>query len=108
VEQKQMSTQIHTPGPWEATPKCRSEKIKNRWKMLPSHSVWSEKDTIWIADRVDNPADARLIAAAPDMLAALKAAQFAFGFGSSATLQQQQDAAEAITAAIIKAEVAVK
>jgi hypothetical protein len=55
-------------------------------------------------------ANARLIAAAPDMLTALKLAQFAFGFGSSATLQQQQhstyllqDAAEAITAAIAKA-----
>src|SRR6266446_1074876 len=38
--------------------------------------------------------EARLIAAAPKMLAALKLAQFAFGFGSSATLQQQQEAAE--------------
>lgn len=38
-----------------------------------------------------------------DMLAALKGAQFAFGFGSSATPKQQQAVAEAITAAIAKA-----
>jgi hypothetical protein len=39
-----------------------------------------------------------------EMLAALKAAQFAFGFGSSATPEQQQKAAEQITAAIRRAE----
>ncbi len=42
--------------------------------------------------------------AGPEMLEALKAAGFVFGLGSSATPQQQQDAAERITAVIAKVE----
>jgi hypothetical protein len=78
----------HTPGPWEYDGKFSIG--------IPHKDGWTGFLT--------NPEDARLIAAAPEMLEALKAAQFAFGFGSSATPQQRQDAAEAITAAIAKAE----
>ena len=49
-------------------------------------------------------ANARLIAAAPELLAALKAMDKAFGFGSAATLDEQERACRASSTAIAKAE----
>ncbi len=55
-------TSKHTPGPWHLDPHTQSD-VWARGHSYPSH----------IADVASgNPADARLIAAAPDMLAALR------------------------------------
>ena len=81
----------HTPGPWKAHDNEEH-----------GYSIEAGQNGI-IAEFLDE-GDACLIAEAPNMLKTLRLAQFAFGFGSSATLEQQQEAAEAITAAIAKVE----
>jgi len=65
----------YTPGPWKVAP------IKDE-ASYPT-SIWAQGGAIWIAemkDRAlmrDNP-NARLIAAAPDLLAALKRAFYSW------------------------------
>ena len=54
-----MTTQ-HTPGPWNVSPPC---------KLSPRYSVYHNGPLVY----VERGEDARLIAAAPDLLAALEA-----------------------------------
>jgi hypothetical protein len=65
----------------------------------PNHPIVKTRELMERMERLE-----RLERKGPQMLAALKQAQFAFGFGSSATPEQQQQAAEAITKAILAAE----
>ncbi len=65
----------HTPGPWESDESLRSIKVKGRWESIPTWTIWPcdlDNGVRWIAQHIDSTADARLIAAAPDLLAALK------------------------------------
>ena len=56
----------HTPGPWTA-------KIYERHHVVVIHSgAWDEVATVDLAAMPDAEADARLIAAAPDLLALLE------------------------------------
>ena len=53
-----MAKQGHTPGPWEAK---RGED--------PQWNVWAEKQAVACTAHGNDEANARLIAAAPDLLA---------------------------------------
>lgn len=64
----------HTPGPWEIGPECNGDKPEDAIGVLGSDDyivadVW--RDVEELAIRAD--ANARLIAAAPELLEALKA-----------------------------------
>ena len=61
-----MSAQ-HTPGPWFAT------KVSDYNKIACIGRAWNISTILPLADFGDVDADARLIAAAPEMLAALQA-----------------------------------
>jgi hypothetical protein len=52
-----------TPGPWTVAP----------FTSNPQHSSVAARDDVTVAEVFDRPADARLIAAAPDLYAALEA-----------------------------------
>jgi hypothetical protein len=56
----------HTPGPWKAVYLAETQYIADRWE------VQYGNDGECIAEFVHEPADARLIAAAPEMLAMLE------------------------------------
>lgn len=64
----------HTPGPWDVAPSGYRVMSANR--VVEGRTIWG----VYICDTANNPktrtpenaANARLIAAAPDMLAALK------------------------------------
>lgn len=59
-----MSNTKHTPGPWKSNPYVHS--------MIHGFAVYSDKSCVdKIADDIKREADARLIAAAPEMLEAL-------------------------------------
>lgn len=66
----------HTPGPWEVGQQRRFEELTPRWIIRPEgefpHGLWIA-DGGWIGHE-ETEANARLIAAAPDLLAALKEA----------------------------------
>lgn len=82
--------QAHTPGPWEG------------WEVHPpkSFKIYS-KQTV-VAEGVQGAADALLICAAPDMLAALRTAAEYFEILSSENMIAS-DALETVQAAIAKA-----
>lgn len=71
----------HTPGPWFVCGDPGRESKNPYWR--EGRRIGSAPQGTWVADVADfrcesqSRADARLIAAAPDMLAALKAAQSA-------------------------------
>jgi len=78
-----MTTQ-HTPGPWEV-----------------GYCTWNDEGNVCYELRgikQGGAADARLIAAAPDLLEALKRLM-----GGTTTLQDAQEAAQQARAAIVKA-----
>jgi len=62
-----MANKTHTPGPWRASPQ----------PIMGSYCVtrWPDSDEYLNVAEVDRIEDARLIAAAPDLLAALQAAR---------------------------------
>lgn len=64
-----MSDTAHTPGPWEATD-LTGKPVNDPGVMSAKHCV----ATVWINDisRKQAVANAQLMAAAPDMLAALR------------------------------------
>jgi hypothetical protein len=79
-----MSTK-HTPGPWK--------HVRDSW-------IVADSAVVCVFQSVTEPADARLIAAAPDMLAALKEAEpFLRRFGTS----DEATAVANVCAAIAKA-----
>jgi hypothetical protein len=68
----------HTPGPWG----------KPRWQWR-DYQVWAERDDgdTCIAQHIREEADARLIAAAPELLAALeKLMDLGTGYGEASDL----------------------
>lgn len=67
----------HTPGPWEVEA-VKSVKGPMQVESIDFYAVTSEHAITklkTVADLVDNPADAHLIAAAPDMLVVLETIQ---------------------------------
>lgn len=99
-----MAETKHTPGPWKVAAHSgqhRSFISSNDESVLPI-----KNDGIYIAHVLgpDNKANARLIAAAPDLLTALKAllpfTQFAGEMDTTARERAKQDA----SAAVAKAE----
>ena len=59
----------HTPGPWEVV-----REDEHEWSIWYKYYVDGEKRprSSWLADSINSEADARLIAAAPDLIEALK------------------------------------
>lgn len=62
-----MNNDMHTPGPWYSG---KTIQARPPGREYPA-------DAFAVAQRVNRPADARLIAAAPDLLEALKNLAFA-------------------------------
>lgn len=59
-----MTAPAHTPGPWKATFTATS----------PSREVWANSGPVTVLSVTTTEANARLIAAAPDLLVACEAA----------------------------------
>lgn len=76
-----MSGAKHTPGPWKVTkPRCGTDELRLR---VVSESTDLDVADLYWCDPTDHDAtqlaaDANLIAAAPDLLAALKSARAAW------------------------------
>lgn len=58
----------HTPGPWTIAERSKFDRDDE-----PSFEIVADDAAAFVAALVPNEADARLIAAAPDLLAALEA-----------------------------------
>lgn len=65
-----MAETTSTPGPWRIEPAVPGEASGTH--VFAANPGGSAGDFVTIADFVDNEANARLIAAAPELLAALK------------------------------------
>lgn len=89
-------TDKHTPGPWIAEDYTGADVPA--WYVVPA----SHNGTIAALAGLDAEANARLIAAAPDMLALAKLVHGSFGGGLTVTFTE--DDAEQFAAAIAKAE----
>ena len=87
-----MSTTAHTPGPWTIS---GASTIK---------TLGGNKTYIASIAKNDRPANARLIAAAPDLLEALKALQRQALQGNARGDEWMDEALELTRAAIAKAE----
>lgn len=79
----------HTPGPWFVAPSGTTVHDKRVW--FDEHGARCG-DTPNICIDAETPANARLIAAAPDLLAALKFVLSAHGEQLDAAFAQAQDA----------------
>ena len=79
----------HSPGPWEITENAQGK-----------FTVWPENEDLQVACRIESLPDAQLIAAAPELLAALKWVMAEHG--KHYTLDS--DIAAAVVEAIDKAE----
>lgn len=100
----------HTPGPWKVATRLYSEK---RGVICVEHACWDALDVImphWANSETPDEhfANARLIAAAPDLLAACKSV-VGSGYYMTDPLNAPQDyvgkmAIENVRAAIAKAE----
>lgn len=95
--------QRHTPGPWSIV---RRDGNRVDINSAPDETPeWQGLAQVWVRmedeaeDCEDGLANARLIAAAPDLLAALKAAEHFIGAG-----YQPPELVDQISAAIRKAE----
>lgn len=86
----------HTPGPWRVDADRCEVQIGEHCRAYQRHD-----GGIWI-DELE--ANARLIAAAPDMLAALHKALCLIGLRDEWTFAGRHEATEVIRAAIAKAE----
>jgi hypothetical protein len=93
----------HTPGPWELRPgddgQCFADVWAPTWSAFARVVVKIRDD---IDTRSDGVANARLIAAAPDLLAALELARSYVEFALREGMGEDQDLA-AIDAALAKA-----
>lgn len=81
----------HAPGPWEVGGTVR-----------PCVFIGSLRVFTGVVNDEESRANARLIAAAPDMLAALRRAALALAFAAESSKAMQDDY-EAVSAAIAKA-----
>ena len=97
-----MNSQKHTDGPWHITKDKTAHQFVTLTKVRDSH------EGVIAVMHVNEDANARLISAAPDLLAALKQAYDTLGwaqhFLSHANKQAIPDTLEIISAAIAKAE----
>ena len=92
-------TTAHTPGPWIVGPHPGNSAGED-WRMILS--VTSETGPLYIGEAIEP--DARLIAAAPDMLAALAIAEaFMSGFEDDEMQEGMAEKMAQIRAAIAKA-----
>ncbi len=77
----------HTPGPWEYLPKQCAIVSKAEWFVEPDEENGEDGIRTCIVDLMgamsgnDTGADAQLMAAAPELLEALKRIQNMFGYG---------------------------
>jgi len=94
-----MSTQ-HTPGPWTLKP--HGVIAGGKTIQLPGGEAQQQVAMACILDDGDQEANARLIAAAPEMLKALRRAVLALAFAAESSKAMQDDY-EAVSAAIAKA-----
>lgn len=92
-----MGTGKHTPGPWEAEPDLLPRSGK-RWKVTAATPKPPRRYTVTVVvnyDKTDETtaeADARLIAAAPELLAACEAMLKRFGMHSDGCVKLAADA----------------
>lgn len=97
-----MDEKKHTPGPWRAgrdgTVVCDAQHSGNH---LMREADLSFYDGHLLAESIANPADARLVAAAPELLEALKRIEQGCSFPSDDVQRAMRDVARA---AIAKAE----
>ena len=84
-----MSAQ-HTPGPWNVSPPC---------ELSPRYSVYHNGPLVY----VDRREDAQLIAAAPDLLAALRMVSEIWSHDQTANLHPESPLA-IVRAALAKVE----
>lgn len=68
----------HTPGPWEVWAHSETTDRHTERVCVVSQDAQSQVWTVCLADSGNSRADATLIAAAPDLLAAAESALFAF------------------------------
>lgn len=87
--------QSHTPGPWVA---CEPDADSSRWEVASESHLLA---TIWNNDPAGAAANARLIAAAPDLLKACRAIDRAYDRTDSWT---EGRAMRMVMSAIAKAE----
>ena len=74
----------HTPPPWHVEPAVPGEASGFHIFAADPNGSTQDGDVVTIADFIESETNARLIAAAPDLLAALKAADA--GFNEIATV----------------------
>lgn len=71
----------HTPGPWNVEVRPTQYSDLKEYSVVAPHG-WREDNGEYrecsVVELLDNAADARLVATAPDMLAALKSARDSF------------------------------
>ena len=96
-----MASEKHTPGPWQIS---RTRGGKNGTSLTiwrndegPNSSEETNTNWSWIAQHIHSEADARLIAAAPELLEALEMAQLWLDYDGRYDMQK-------INAAIAKAK----
>lgn len=95
----------HTPGPWNA----QGFRVREAHRDF-SHGIWKEGVRLALVNcrplrnRSEEEANARLIAAAPDLLAALRLACLVMAKGNGLSYQDRREAHEACINAIAKAE----
>lgn len=102
----------HTPGPWQRSGVREKWRTSYSDRVLDSHTVGPDDKRGWVAlipydprNHAEDLANARLIASAPDLLAALAGLYRevnAFGFGGDN--QEISEAMAAALGAILKAE----
>ena len=89
----------HTPGPWATDPECNNEIVLGKDGIIVADCCIVDAEGIRTQEQVN--ANARLIAAAPDLLTACKAVVEEDGFRGSALMRKRVDA---MRVAIAKAE----
>ena len=95
----------HTPGPWlTAIQECHTGDIATVYHTTDGWvSIWSENWAITGMDREEQSANARLIAAAPDLLEALKLMVEQFTKGNAPSTVKDSETRIKAHAAIAKA-----
>ena len=100
-----MATAAHTPGPWRAQESKSGACVMifgpGEWKLAEAHSYQAQYEDEGAPTKDTREANARLIAAAPDLLAALQALLGSFeseaGIIGKATVDRARAAIAAAT-----------
>jgi hypothetical protein len=98
----------HTPGPWVADLETYPVMVRSQtetWPLVDELGNEEERAGVFVANTGDNAANARLIAAAPDLLEALQSAERAMSnkHFAAEVLAHDSVVREMIRAAITKA-----